>query len=66
MPSPPTNVRLVDAEGHEYPVQTVFDGYEDDVAVWVVCDVPDGLVVESMLIESLPAKTEVRVGLIHD
>jgi len=58
---PPTNVRLVLADGREVPVECVYAGRNrDGIAVWeVVTDLGAGTVCE-LKADILPAKTAIR------
>ena len=59
-PDPPVNVRVEMWDGTLVPVDTVFDKYEDDIAVWRAIDVPEGTIV-ALRIDALPGQTSVRL-----
>jgi hypothetical protein len=58
---PPVNVRVVDSDGVEYPVQTVYVGTDPDgTQQYEVIDAPDRQLVR-ILADTLPGHTAIRV-----
>jgi hypothetical protein len=58
---PPENVRVVDSDGVEYPVQTVYvETDRDGIQVFEVVDAPDRQLVR-ILADVLPGLTEIRL-----
>ncbi|MBB5918918.1 hypothetical protein BJY24_007830 [Nocardia transvalensis] len=65
-PIPPTNVRLVSADGEEIPLELDYVGVDDDgIHVWNAL-VPDSFVPAASLVLRVsvwPAKTAIQFGL---
>lgn len=62
----PVNVRLVDMDGNEYPVQVAFVGHGlDGTAVWEVVDCPP-VQWRLMKVDMLPAHTSIRLPVVLD
>lgn len=61
-PQPPTNVRAVLADGRVIPLDCVYEGRRDGqhlwVAVWVLPEAP-----QRLLVDELPARSAVRVHI---
>lgn len=63
---PPVNVRVVDSDGVEYPVQTVHDYTEPDgMQHFLVVDAPDRQIVR-ILADVLPGKTSLALPIQRD
>lgn len=58
-PEPPRNIRVIDAEGREFPVSCIYDGEEDGFHVWTVVDLPAGVRIKTVLVEVFPPRTHI-------